>query len=177
MRMRIGQGKPPRGFTAEEWGRMEEVRNFLCSFQLCAEMLNLRRFERKRARPFCDPCDCEDILQGSERFWRARMYEVGKLINKMPSGHEKLMLYYHYIHGESIEHISDVLGVSRRTGYRIHARALRTASGLFCHQNKIGSSKTVAHSIEKTPCKPYKTQNSPHTNKKTEEANHDEARS
>ena len=131
MRMRIRQGKPPRGFCDEEWARMETARNFLCGYQLCADMLGLRRFERKRAHAFCDPCECEDVLQGSERFWRARMHEIGTLINSMPNGREKLMLYYHYIHGESIEHIGDVLGVSRRTSYRIHTKALRLASELF----------------------------------------------
>lgn len=129
---------PPRGISDAEWERMERVRNFLCGYQLCADMLNLRQFERKRARPFCDPCDCDDILRGSERFWRARMFEVGALIDSMPNGREKLLLYYHYIHGESIEHIGDILGVSRRTSYRIHFKGLRTASAIFEREKRAG---------------------------------------
>ncbi len=109
---------------------VEQVRNFLCGYRLCLDMLNLRRYERTRLRgrpSFDDPCDCEDVLQGSESFWRARMYEVGLLIDGLPNGREKLMLYYHYIQGDSIERISDRLGISRRTGYRLHRRGLALA--------------------------------------------------
>ena len=131
MRMQIGQGTPPRGILPSEWRRMEEVRNYLCSYRLCADMLELHRYERKRAQQFSDPCQCEEILRGNERFWRARMFSVGRLISLMPNGREKLVLYYHYIHGESIEHVSDVLDVSRRTGYRAHIRGLYRLSCVF----------------------------------------------
>lgn len=123
--------KPPCGMNGDELVRMEEVRNFLCGYQLCADMLQLRKYERKRAKPFLDPCECNDVLNGSENFWRARMFAVGSLIDAMPNGREKLMLYYHYIHGESIEHIADMLDVSRRTGYRIHGKALRRAALIY----------------------------------------------
>ena len=128
------QGKRTRGQADLE--QIEAVRNFLCGYQLCADMLHLRRYERRRARVFCDECDCDDLLRGSEAFWRARMFAVGSLINSMENGRQKLMLYYHYIHGESIEHIADMLGVSRRTGYRIHQRALCSATVLFEQQKE-----------------------------------------
>ena len=37
--------------------RIEAVRNFLCGYQLCLDMLNLRRYERKRAYQFDDEFD------------------------------------------------------------------------------------------------------------------------
>ena len=94
-------------------------------------MLDLRRYERKRAHVFRDVCDCEDILSGSEAYWRARMYDVGDLINNMKNGREKLVLYYHYVRGESIEQVANLLGVSRRTGYRLHQKGLLAASFLL----------------------------------------------
>ena len=111
--------------------RIEAVRNFLCGYQLCRDMLNLRQYERKRASYFDDECDCGDLLSGNEAAWRARMTEVGNLIAGMKNGREKIILYYHYIKGESIEHSADILGVSRRTGYRIHQRGLLMASFLY----------------------------------------------
>ena len=66
--------------------RIEAVRNFLCSYQLSADMLHLKRYERKRAYQFDDEFDCEDILAGNEAYWRARMYAVGNLIEKMKNG-------------------------------------------------------------------------------------------
>jgi len=115
---------------------IEEVRDFLCGYQLCLEMLNLKRYERKRAATFSDPCDCTDILAGNEAFWRARMFEIGSLISSMKNGREKVILYCHYIKGESIEHAADILGVSRRTGYRIHQRGLLMASFLYARLKK-----------------------------------------
>ena len=125
--------------TEQERERIESVRNFLCSYQLCADMLNLKRYERKRAYQFDDEFDCEDILSGNEAYWRARMYAVGSLIEKMKNGREKLMIYYHYIRGESIEHAANLLDVSRRTGYRLHERGLRSASFLYERMKKEDS--------------------------------------
>ena len=115
--------------TEEE--RIEGARNFLCGYQLCVDMLNLRGDERKRAARFEDPCSCDDLLAGNEATWRARMFAVSALIGEMKNGREKLMLYYHYIRGESIEHTANLLDVSRRTGYRIHERGLRSFSFLY----------------------------------------------
>ncbi|MBR3893941.1 MAG: sigma-70 family RNA polymerase sigma factor [Clostridia bacterium] len=111
--------------------RIERTRNFLCGYQLCLDMLNLRKYERRRTKAFSDECDCEDILLGNEAFWRARMYEVSTLISSMKNGREKLILYYHYIRGESIEHAANLLGISRRTGYRLLQKGLLQASFLL----------------------------------------------
>ena len=116
--------------------RIEAVRNFLCGYQLCLDMLNLRRYERKRSYQFDDEFDGEDILSGNEAYWRARMFAVGSLIEKMKNGREKLMIYYHYVRGESIEHAANLLDVSRRTGYRLHERGLLSASFLYERMKK-----------------------------------------
>ena len=118
--------------------QIEEVRNFLCGYQLCLDMLHLRRYERKRAYVFRDPCNCEELLAGNEGYWRSRMYEVEALVNAMRNGREKLVLYYHYVRGESIELAADLIGVSRRTGYRLHQRGLLFASFLFKKMKKSG---------------------------------------
>ena len=116
--------------------RIEAVRNFLCGYQLCLDMLNLRRYERKRSYQFDDEFDGEDILSGNEAYWRARMFAVGSLIEKMKNGREKLMIYYHYVRGESIEHAANLLDISRRTGYRLHQRGLLSASFLYERMKK-----------------------------------------
>ena len=104
--------------------RADRARDFLCGYRLCLDMLNLRRYERRRTPDFEELCRCEDVLSGDEAFWRMRMQEVENVISSLKNGREKLILYYHYIRGESIEHAANLLGISRRTGYRWHNRGL-----------------------------------------------------
>ena len=111
--------------------KTETVRNYLCGYQFCVDMLNLRKYERRRAHIFDEKCDCEALMMGDEALWRARMYEIKQFLESMKNGREKLILYYHYIKGESIERAASILGVSRRTGYRIHQKGLLTASVLY----------------------------------------------
>ena len=127
-----------RNEQTQEEARISRVRDFLCGYQMCMEMLNLRKYERKRAKSFDEEADCDDVLAGGEAYWRARMFEVRTLIEGMRNGREKLILYYHYIRGESIERAADLLGVSRRTGYRIHRRALFAISFLYENAQKKG---------------------------------------
>lgn len=119
----------------QKMGDVEEVRSFLCGYRMCADMLRLRRYERRRGG-YDEEFACADILAGNEAYWRARMSEVSALIGGMRNGREKLILYYHYIRGESIEHAADLLGISRRTGYRVHQRALLQISFLYAHWRK-----------------------------------------
>ena len=101
------------------------AKDYLCGYQLCLDMLNLRRYERKRSQRFSEECTgCEEILQGNEAFWKARLYQVEHMIAALRNGREKFILYYHYIKGESIERSADLLGISRRTGYRMHRKGL-----------------------------------------------------
>ena len=121
----------------QETLRMNAAKDYLSGYQLCLDMLNLRRYERHRAKPFGEECSCEDILRGNEAFWKARMYEVEHLIASLRNGREKLILYYHYIKGESIERSADFLGISRRTGYRMHRKGLLVAAAILERTNKI----------------------------------------
>ena len=127
---------------------IEAVRNFLCSYQMCLDMLNLRRHERKREKTFDDPFECGDVLAGGEAFWKSRMYEVRALIESMRNSREKVVLYYHYIRAMSIEHAADMIGVSRRTGYRLHQKGLFMASFLYQKRQKRNAIPPSQNSFE-----------------------------
>ena len=102
----------------------EEARNFLCGYQLCLDMLKLRKYERKRAKAFEEACECADILSGDEAYWKARIYEVATLLGNMKNSREKMVLYYRYVRGESLESAARLMGISRRTAYRLWHRGL-----------------------------------------------------
>lgn len=120
-----------RKYEKEELEAIEATKDFLCGYRLCMDLLGLRRYERKRLSRAGEECMCADVLAGDEAYWRARMHTVGILLGKMKNGREKLMLYYHFIKGESIDRIAAQIGVSRRTGFRIYQRALLAASKLL----------------------------------------------
>lgn len=120
----------------QELSRIESAKEYLCGYRLCADLLRLKRYERKRERAFEELCRCEDVLMGNEAFWRARMFEVEQLISSLRNGREKLLLYYRYLKGESVERAADLMGVSRRTGYRIHRRGLLVVGILLERQRR-----------------------------------------
>ena len=118
--------------TLEEEMRVRETaRNYLCGYQLCLDMLKLRKYERKRVAKFDELCDCEDILSGDEAYWKARIFEIAAFLGKMKNGREKMLLYYRYVKGESIERTAGLLGISRRTAYRLWNKALLSAGVLL----------------------------------------------
>ena len=128
------QEKSEQAFATEKKeSEIREVKTFLCSYQYCLDILQLRKYERRRARRMEIPEEVEfdNLIVGSELFWRARLHEIEAFVNALPSGRERLLLYYHYIRGESIEHVANILGVSRRTAYRTHTKALIRAAALF----------------------------------------------
>ncbi len=109
----------------------EAVKNFLLGYRMCEDMLCLRSYERKRGREQELPGEFSSILLGNEAYWRARMLAVQTLIGKMKNGREKLMLYYRYMGGETVEHAASLLNISRRTGYRLLERGLYSAALLY----------------------------------------------
>ncbi len=115
----------------EEKQMMEEAREFFCGYQLCMDMLNLRKYERKRVKKFDEECGCEDVLRGNESYWKARIYEVASLLGSMKNGREKAVLYYRYVKGETMESSARLLGVSRRTVFRLRDRGLLNAGRLL----------------------------------------------
>lgn len=118
-------------------GKIAEVKEFLRGYRLCAEMLSLSRYENKRTEPTEDVALlAAGLPTGNEAIWRAQMYEVEHLIGYLRNSREKLVLYWHYIRGESIERTADLLGISRRTGYRLHHRGLTVAGSIFARMKK-----------------------------------------
>ena len=58
---------------------------------------------------------------------KAKMFGVRHFIIDLPNGDEKLLLYYHYVKGESVERCAELLGISRRSAFRLKNRALSLA--------------------------------------------------
>ena len=109
-----------REFPSEALDAMD---GYLKGYHFQRKLLRLARYEetyfrRREERE-------EDT--GEMPLARARMFEIRHFIMSLPNGDEKLLLYYHYVRGESVERCAELLGVARASGYRLKKRALNMA--------------------------------------------------
>ena len=107
--------------------RTAEVQNYLESYLIYAKMLAGNRYARTYLGelPDGEQSACDDP------FLKARMLGVRGFIMSLPACRDKMLLYYRYLHGHPVEKCAELLGVSRRTAFRIAAAALRFAADNF----------------------------------------------
>ena len=55
---------------------------------------------------------------------KAAMLSIRAFIMTLPDCREKMMLYYRYLYGRTVEQCAELLDVSRRTAFRIYEKAL-----------------------------------------------------
>lgn len=106
---------------------IKTVDNYLKSYRLNRKLLRLERYEKEYFHP--DEADFESL--GEVPLARARMFDVRHFIMELENCDEKLLLYYHYIKGESVERCAELLGISRSSGFRMKKRALELASSRY----------------------------------------------
>ena len=70
-----------------------------------------------------------EALSGSESSRiKARMFFLRRFVLSLGGCNEKLFLFYHYIHGESVGRVAELMGMSRRSAFRLKKRALEFAA-------------------------------------------------
>lgn len=99
---------------------------FLRKYRYGFKLLAMNKYERD----YMGPENCRDGLSctDEEAYIKAKMFEVKRFVTALPPDDRKLFLYYYYIHGETVEKCGELLGVSRRTAYRLKRRALEYAA-------------------------------------------------
>lgn len=102
------------------------LENFLKGYALNRKLLRLERYEKEYFGFDAAEIPDGDILNEAP-LARARMFEVRHFILGLANSDEKLLLYYHYVKCESIEKCAELLGISRRSGFRMKNRALDMA--------------------------------------------------
>ena len=110
--------------------RTDEVRRYLESYLLLGKMLSGNRYAREYLGA---PPDGEDAA-ADDPFIQAKMIGIRHFIMQLPDCREKMLLYYRYLYGRSVEACAEILGVSRRTAFRIAADALIFAADNFTGQ-------------------------------------------
>ncbi len=91
-----------------------------------ATNLKLLRLDKYHKEFFGKNANNNDMLN-EVPLARAKMFEVRHFILELENSDEKLFLYYHYVKCESVARCAELLGISRRTGFRLKDRALALA--------------------------------------------------
>ena len=100
---------------------VREADAYLRGYMTNKRLLELDGYEKKF---FCDDEEGVVEMTADLPLARARMFEIRHFVLGLENSDEKLLLYYHYIKGQSLEHCAELLGVSRSTAYRLLDRAL-----------------------------------------------------
>lgn len=118
-----------RAFGKSDEILFREVEGYLSDYRTSMRMLEMNRYERDYfARTEGDADGLVDLSEESEVYLKAKMYDIRRFILSLPDCDEKLLLYYHYVHGENLMRCAELLDVSRATVYRLKKRALKTAA-------------------------------------------------
>ncbi|MBR2353326.1 MAG: hypothetical protein IKA76_02345 [Clostridia bacterium] len=105
-------------------GDIRKTENYLKAYQTNNRLLRLDRYERK----YMGYQEQSDEILGDGALARARMFEIRHFIMGLSNSDEKLLLYYHYVRGESVEKCAELFGISRASAFRLKKKALTMAS-------------------------------------------------
>ena len=128
-------GAPFQWYENPNASEMKAVECYLADYRTYSEMIRMNRYERDyfAARQANAP----EALEDSELYLRHKLYEIRQFILSLPDSNEKLLLYYRYVHGESVTTCAELLGISRAGAYRMYRRALKGAAICFAERQKI----------------------------------------
>lgn len=125
-----------RAFGKSKDPAVLQVESYLSDYGSIQKILEVNRYEREfgashvqdgffgRGDPFGETESC---LQ-------ARLYAIRSFVLSIPDTDAKLLLYYHYVHGENLMRCAELLSISRASVYRLKKRALSLAAALYGEQ-------------------------------------------
>lgn len=104
----------------------DEMGALLKQYAYGLKLLKLNRYEKDYfdGQLPQDELFCAD----DEAYIKAQMFEVKRFVTSLPPDDRKLFLYYHYIRCETVERCGELLGISRRSAFRLKRRALEYAA-------------------------------------------------
>jgi DNA-directed RNA polymerase specialized sigma subunit len=119
--------------TKEEYS---EVENYLRTYSFYKKLLKLEKYEQEyfergglpEINVWEDPSGNTVAL--------AKMFEVRHFIMSMQNCDEKLMLYYLFVKGDSVERCAELMGISRSSAFRLKKRAMVLAAEYYAQKKR-----------------------------------------
>lgn len=118
--------------------QIKRTENFLLGYKRNKLMLHIEKYEQTTYDEYGELCreDSVDVTNGLIDA-RIEMHKVRHFIVGLPNSEEKLLLYFHYVKGETVENCAELIGVSRRSVFRLRHKALALAYGELVRQRLI----------------------------------------
>ena len=107
-----------------------EVRKYLMEYSVFRRSVELGT---KAAKDFANPTYISKKHIGKPidpPVASVEMFEIRRFVNSL-GGDERVLLFLHYIHGETLEKCAERMALSRISVYRLHRKALELAAAHF----------------------------------------------
>ena len=105
-----------------------EVRVFLERYATAVRMLRLCRIDERERASMPGDVTYYGQVGGPAGYWEEQMRDIRAFIESLPNESCKLLLYYHYVVGMTVERASEELDISRRNAFRLKKKALAFAA-------------------------------------------------
>ncbi len=103
----------------------KQIESYLAGYKTYQKLLQFEKYKKEFFRDEYAQYDSE--MPNEEPLARAKMFDIRHFILSLDNCDEKLLLYYLYVKGDTVERCAELLGISTRTAYRLKTRALSLA--------------------------------------------------
>lgn len=97
-----------------------DINRYLRDYRRTQSMLKATSLTKRFSDESCS-------ADADEAIFRSKMFEIRSLILSVEQTPEKMLLYYYYVKGFTLDRCARMLGISRRSVYRLKLRALDLA--------------------------------------------------
>lgn len=98
-----------------------QINSYLRDYRRTYSMLRSSSFTRKFSGEEAYRADADEAI------FRARMFEIRAFVLSVEQTPERMLLYYYYIKGFTLDKCAKILGISRRSVCRLKLKALDAA--------------------------------------------------
>ena len=106
---------------------VERAKEFLSEYTVFRRIFESNEYEKSyfgKSEKTLDREGKRYALPGSDVDIKMKMFEIRRFILSLGNCNEKLFLFYHYIHGESVGRCAELMGQAPRSMFRLKKRAL-----------------------------------------------------
>ena len=106
---------------------MERAERYLSEYSVFRRMKEMDKYELDyfgKSEEYMDMMGRELSLPGAKSVATSKLFEIRRFVMSLGNCNEKVFLFYHYIHGESVGRCAELMGQAPRSAFRLKKRAL-----------------------------------------------------